>query len=93
MGSLAHNAGGRHYLYRSSKAALNMVTKSMSVDLRERGVTAVVFCPGWVRTDMGGSEATLSPEESIQGMKQVLDSLDISRSGQFINYDGSELPW
>lgn len=93
MGSIASNHDGRHYLYRSSKAALNMATKSLSIDLRPRGVTAVVFCPGWVQTDMGGPEATLTPEESISGMRHVLDRLTLADTGKFFSYDGSEIPW
>lgn len=93
MGSIAANQEGRHYLYRTSKAALNCATKSLAIDLRDQGITVVAFCPGWVRTDMGGPEATLSPGESIAGMKEVLDKLTISQTGQFINYDGGSLPW
>src|SRR5262245_56234977 len=59
MGSIAGNTSGRHYLYRSSKAALNAVVKTLAIDLRERGVTVVTLHPGWVKTDMGGPEADL----------------------------------
>src|SRR5262245_44243171 len=75
MGSIARNAEGRHYLYRSSKAALNMVMKSLSIDLRPRGVIAVAICPGWVQTDMGGANAPLKPEQSIIGMRRVFARL------------------
>ncbi len=93
MGSIALNGEGRHYLYRSSKAALNMAYKSLSIDLRPRGIIAVVLCPGWVRTDMGGPDASLSPEESIAGMKKVLAGLRLEDSGKFFNYTGAEVPW
>src|SRR5205085_331569 len=75
MGSIERNVEGRHYLYRSSKAALNMAYKSLSIDLKPRGISAVVLCPGWVQTDMGGADAPLTPEQSISGLKQVLGRL------------------
>ncbi len=93
MGSIARNAEGRHYLYRSTKAALNMVMKSLSIDLRPRGVIAVALCPGWVQTDMGGSSAPLTPEQSIRGLRRVLAKLALGDSGKFLSYDGSEVPW
>jgi NAD(P)-dependent dehydrogenase (short-subunit alcohol dehydrogenase family) len=93
LGSIGANDGGRHYPYRTSKAALNMAVKCMAVDLRDRGVIAVVVHPGWVRTDMGGPNADLAPQESIAGLVKVIDRLGPSDSGRFWNYDGSELPW
>jgi NAD(P)-dependent dehydrogenase (short-subunit alcohol dehydrogenase family) len=93
MGSIAGNLSGAHYLYRSSKAALNMVVKSLSIDLHDLGVTVVALDPGWVRTDMGGADAELAPADSICGMIHILDRLKIGDSGKFISYDSTELPW
>jgi NAD(P)-dependent dehydrogenase (short-subunit alcohol dehydrogenase family) len=93
MGSIARNTSGGHYLYRSTKAALNMVVKGLAFDLRERGVTVVAVHPGWVRTDMGGADADLAPADSVRGMVQVLDWLGAWDSGKFLSHDGSELPW
>ena len=93
MGSIARDTSGKHYLYRSSKAALNMVVKSLAFDLRDRGVVVVSLHPGWVRTDMGGPDADLAPAESVRGMVQVIDWLGAWDSGKFLSYDGSELPW
>ncbi len=94
MGSITLNATrGGHYPYRSSKAALNAVVKSLANDLRGRGVIAVVMHPGWVRTDMGGPKGDLAPEESIRQVKNVLDGLQPADTGKFLLYDGSELPW
>ena len=76
MGSIADNSGGGSYLYRSSKAAVNMVVKSLSIDLKPAGITAVVFHPGWVKTDMGGPNALISAEQSVSGMRQVISRLD-----------------
>jgi NAD(P)-dependent dehydrogenase (short-subunit alcohol dehydrogenase family) len=93
MGSVGGNSGGRHYLYRSSKAALNAVVKSLAIDLRDRGVKAVTLHPGWVKTDMGGADADLEIPASVAGVVGVLERLRPEDSGKFLNYDGSELPW
>jgi NAD(P)-dependent dehydrogenase (short-subunit alcohol dehydrogenase family) len=93
MGSIADNGSGGEYIYRSSKAALNMVTKSLAVDLAGRGIKVVSFHPGWVRTDMGGAGASISPEESVQGMRRTIAGLTAADSGRFFNYDGAPLEW
>ncbi|GIW72711.1 MAG: short-chain dehydrogenase [Planctomycetota bacterium] len=93
MGSIADNTSGGFYTYRASKAALNMVTRSMALDLAPRGITCVVLHPGWVRTDMGGQGAPLAPRESIAGMRRVIAALGPEQSGRFFAYDGSEIPW
>lgn len=93
MASLADNRSGGYYLYRSSKAAVHMVAKSLAADLQPRGITVVVLHPGWVRTEMGGAEAALSPAESARGLRQVLANLSPKDSGRFFNYAGEELPW
>jgi NAD(P)-dependent dehydrogenase (short-subunit alcohol dehydrogenase family) len=93
MGSIADNSSGGAYAYRSSKAAVNMVMKSLSLDLAPRGITCIVMNPGWVRTDMGGAGGKLEPRESIAGMRKVIAKLDQSDSGKFFNYDGGTYPW
>jgi NAD(P)-dependent dehydrogenase (short-subunit alcohol dehydrogenase family) len=93
LGSIANNAGGSTYAYRASKAALNMLNMSLSHDLKKDGFTCVVVHPGWVRTDMGGPNATLAPEESIRNMLALADRLKPEDSGKFFNYDGKPLPW
>jgi len=93
MGSIADNSSGGNYLYRSSKAAVNMVVKSLAIDLKPSGITAVVFHPGWVKTDMGGPNALISTEQSVSGMRQVISGLTIADSGKFFAYDGHMIPW
>lgn len=93
MGSISDNSGGGSYLYRSSKAAVNMVVKSLAIDLKPLGITAVVFHPGWVRTDMGGPNAMISPEQSVSGMRHVISGLAPADSGKFFAYDGQLIPW
>jgi len=92
LGSIAE-CSGDDYIYRSSKAALNMVTKTLSRDLQDRGVTVVSIHPGWVRTDMGGSAAAISPGESVAGIRKLLDGLTAKESGGFFNFDGTPLEW
>jgi NAD(P)-dependent dehydrogenase (short-subunit alcohol dehydrogenase family) len=93
MGSIAGNSSGGGYVYRSSKAALNMVAKSLSIDLAGRGITVVSFHPGWVQTDMGGANAAVTTGESVAGMRAVIERLTSADSGRFFSYDGAELPW
>jgi len=93
MGSIEDNSSGGSYLYRSSKAAVNMVVKSLAIDLKPRGIKVVVFHPGWVKTDMGGPNAMISVEQSVSGIRKVISSLTLADSGQFLAYDGRKLPW
>ncbi|MEX1204441.1 MAG: SDR family oxidoreductase [Dongiaceae bacterium] len=93
MGSIADNTGGGYYIYRSSKAALNAAMKSLAIDLAPRGVTVVVFHPGWVKTDMGGPGAQITPQASVAGMRKKIAALGLADSGRFFNYDGGAIPW
>jgi NAD(P)-dependent dehydrogenase (short-subunit alcohol dehydrogenase family) len=90
MGSIAANEGGQ-YVYRSSKAALNMVWSCFARDNPD--LIAVVLHPGWVRTDMGGESAPVSPAESVAGMRRVIAGLKPQDSGRFFAYDGEALKW
>ncbi len=92
MGSITQNSGGA-YIYRSSKAALNAVTKGLSADLAARGITVVAVHPGWVQTDMGGAGADIPAETSAAGLRQVIEGLSAKDSGRFLNYNGEEIPW
>lgn len=91
-GSIQLNNRGDSYAYRASKAALNAVTKCLAVDLQDKGVSVFSIHPGSVRTDMnpGGQ---ISPAESVQGIKKVLDSVSLKDSGSFLNYKHESLPW
>ena len=85
--------GGGFYGYRESKAALNMFNKSLAIELRPEGFTCVVLHPGWVQTDMGGRNATLTPNESVTGMRSVIAGLSRADTGTFWNYAGEQLAW
>ena len=93
MGSIGDNCGGGSYLYRSSKTAVNMVVKSLAIDLQSAGITSVVIHPGWVKTEMGGPNALISTEQSVSGMRKVIGNLTMADSGKFFSYDGQEIPW
>ncbi|KXK50351.1 SDR family oxidoreductase [Nitrosomonas europaea] len=93
MGSIADNQRGGSYIYRSSKAAVNTVVKSLAIDLQPRGIIAVLLHPGWVQTDMGGRGALISTKQSVTGMKSILDRVTHSDTGKFIAYDGQHIPW
>ncbi|CAH1189956.1 NAD(P)-dependent dehydrogenase, short-chain alcohol dehydrogenase family [Candidatus Nitrotoga sp. BS] len=93
MGSIGDNYGGGNYLYRSSKTAVNMVVKSLAIDLQSAGITSVVIHPGWVKTEMGGPNALISTEQSVSGMLKVIGNLTMADSGKFFSYDGQEIPW
>jgi NAD(P)-dependent dehydrogenase (short-subunit alcohol dehydrogenase family) len=93
MGSIDDNTSGGSYPYRSSKAAVNMVVKSLSLDLAPRGIACVLLHPGWVRTDMGGASGKLTPAESIGAMRKLIAKLGSEDSGKFYDYDGTEIPW
>jgi NAD(P)-dependent dehydrogenase (short-subunit alcohol dehydrogenase family) len=93
MGSIGANTSGGSYAYRSTKSALNMAYKTLSLELQPRGITVSLFHPGHVRTDMGSSAAPLSPEESVAGMRRVIAKIDRAETGRYWNYDGAEIPW
>ncbi|KAF7699100.1 C-factor [Silurus meridionalis] len=98
LGSVELNWGERAkdfkwYPYRTSKSALNMITRCMAVDLEADGILCVAIHPGWVRTDMGGPEAPLSIEESISSVLTVIKGLNEKDHGTFLHYTGEALPW
>lgn len=93
MGSIEDNGSGGEYIYRSSKTALNMVVKSLALDLREFNIAVAALHPGWVRTDMGGPNGLIDTATSVRGLRQVIEHLTCGQSGQFIAYDGKSIPW
>jgi NAD(P)-dependent dehydrogenase (short-subunit alcohol dehydrogenase family) len=91
MGSIGAAQSSHGWLYRASKAALNMTMKAAAFDYPK--ATFVALCPGWVRTDMGGVNASTPVDKSVAGMLQVLAALDRKDSGTFRNYTGQYLDW
>ncbi|MDP6691456.1 MAG: SDR family oxidoreductase [Alphaproteobacteria bacterium] len=93
MGSIGETQAPNSIVYRSSKAAVNMVMKILANDLGAQGVIVTSFHPGWVRTDMGGSAADISAEQSAGGIRQVIAGLGAGDNGAFRNYDGGVIQW
>lgn len=93
MASMADNQEGGYYLYRSSKAALNAVVKSLALDLADDHISVFAIHPGWLKTEMGGEEAPMLADEAAVSILETLSKLTPERSGEFLRYDGKALPW
>ena len=92
-GSLTNLNTHGYYSYNASKAALNMYSLRLSHDLKDTGVIVIMLHPGWVKTDMGGPNADITPQDSITSMLQFIDSLTLRNSGGYFDYTGQTLPW
>jgi NAD(P)-dependent dehydrogenase (short-subunit alcohol dehydrogenase family) len=93
MGSIADNDSGGRYGYRASKAALNALTKSLSIDLKPKGIAACVLHPGWVQTRMVNFSGLITPQEAAQGLAARIEALNLENTGGFWHSNGEELPW
>ena len=92
LGSISESTG-MTLPYATSKAALNMLVKGLAAHHASRGIIVVALSPGWVRNDMGGAQAPLTPEVSVRNLRKVISSLKDSDSGKFLSHDGTEIPW
>lgn len=93
LGSIANNAQGQSYAYRSSKAALNMVTKGLSVELAPLGFTVISMAPGWTQTDLGGTAAQWPVDESVANQRKVIATITAQDNGRFVDLLGRSVPW
>ena len=93
LGSIGNNTRGGFYGYRESKAALNMFTRTLAGELQSEGFICLALHPGWVATDMGGTDAPLTPEQSVSGMRDVIDSLKPEDNGAYRSHEGDVVPW
>lgn len=93
MASMDDNDSGGSYIYRSSKAALNSVVKSMSIDLADNEIKCVALHPGWVKTDMGGPNAEITTRESVTKLFDIMLSLKPVDNGRFIDIDATTIKW
>lgn len=91
MASLEDNSSGGFLAYRSSKTALNMAWKTLA--LANPDLVCVPLHPGWVQTRMGGQSAPVTPQQSISGMRRVIDGLTSKDSGEFFDFEGKSVPW
>ena len=92
LGSIGETDSGL-YAYRSSKAAVNMAMATLANDVREMGITVLTFSPGWVKTDMGGPDASLEARESVEAVRQLIATQSPKDSGAFFDYTGETIPW
>jgi len=93
VGSIAENDSGSMMYYRTSKAAVNQAWNCLAQQWKDEGLTLAMMHPGWVQTDMGGENADLTPQESVEGMRSVIDGLTHDQNGKFYDYSGREIPW
>jgi len=91
MGSIGEAESSHGWIYRASKAALNMAVRSAAFDYPK--ATLLAMCPGWVRTDMGGENAALAVEDSVAGMLEVMLARGLGDSGSFWNHAGRRVGW
>jgi NAD(P)-dependent dehydrogenase (short-subunit alcohol dehydrogenase family) len=93
MGSIDDNDSGGSYGYRMSKAAVNAAGKSLSIDLKPKGIAVAILHPGWVRTDMTGHNGLIDTDESACGLLDRMEELTLETSGSFWHTNGELLPW
>lgn len=93
LASIGMNTSGAYTLYRSSKAGLNAAARSLAIDTEADGMIVLLLHPGWVRTDMGGPKAPMTPAQSVKALRALIDRARPEDSGRFFSYDAGELPW
>lgn len=93
VGSIAENTSGQLYAYRTSKAAFNQVSKSLSIQLKADNVIVAPVHPGWVQTDMGGPNAPIDTKTSVEHMVKTFDNITPEQAGLLLNYDGTVIPY
>jgi NAD(P)-dependent dehydrogenase (short-subunit alcohol dehydrogenase family) len=93
MGSITEIKNADGYYYRSSKAALNAAMKGLSLELKPLGMGVLILHPGWNNTRMGGPDAPFRTSDTVSGMRQVIEGFSLKNTGQFLRFDGVEIPW
>jgi NAD(P)-dependent dehydrogenase (short-subunit alcohol dehydrogenase family) len=93
QGSLTNNTRGNYEVYRSSKAALNMFMRSFAARQQDDGKTLLLMAPGWVKTEIGGSDARLTIEESIPNLLNTMEAYEGRAGLHYLDYLGRVVPW
>jgi NAD(P)-dependent dehydrogenase (short-subunit alcohol dehydrogenase family) len=93
MGSITDNSSGGRYGYRASKAAFNALGRSLAIELKERGIAVAQLHPGFVKTRMVNFGGIMTPEESVAGLAERIEALNLENTGSFWHCNGEELPW
>lgn len=84
---------GGMIIYSTTKAGLSKITQILAIDWKDEPITVGVMHPGWVKTDMGGPNAELTPEESAEGIRNVIAGMTKEDSGKFYKWNGDIHPW
>lgn len=92
MGSDKRAPGGS-YIYRASKAAVLNLGRNLATDLKGERIPVGIYHPGWVRTDMGGTEADIDTQQSADGLVKRISALSIATTGCFEGWDGQAIPF
>jgi len=92
-GSISTKDDFAYYPYSTSKAALNMLTRALAAELKPQGITVAALSPGWVKTEMGGENAPLSPQQSAESLFRTITSLSLEKTGSFLGRDGEKYEW
>lgn len=93
MGSIDDNTSGSHYGYRMSKTALNSAGKSLSIDLKDKGIAVGIIHPGWIQTEMTGHTGNDTPDTAAKQIIDRINELSLENTGTFWHANGSLLPW
>src|SRR6266542_3481182 len=93
LASISENESGGWIAYRASKAALNQLTRTAAGELKKENFICIAICPGWVKSDMGGPAASVSPADSVAATLDVIDRLEPSDTGRFLDRLGKDIPW
>lgn len=93
MGSITDNGSGGYYGYRASKTALNMLSKSLAIDLKSDNIGVLVLHPGYVNTAIVNFTGTVEPDESVEGLARIIDRATLEDSAKMFHFEGHILPW
>lgn len=89
----ATGASSDNLAYRVSKQAVNRLMRGLATELKPQGIPVLIVHPGWVKTDMGGDGAQLTPDQSASQLQKLIDKLDLASTGKFLAWNGKELAW
>ena len=92
-GSISEKEDFAYYPYSVSKAGLNMLTRALAAEFRPKGIVVAAISPGWVKTDMGGSNAPLTPQESARALVRTITGLTMKHTGKFLGRNGESYAW
>ncbi len=93
MGSATDNGSGGVYAYRAAKSALNIISRSMAIDLAKDGIKVICLHPGWVQTDMTNQTGLVDVDTSVAGLTSAIDSVNDYSPGAFVAFDGTVVPY